>query len=418
VAALQVNLTSQSNAYGAPVTVEVIDGGFERVAQESVDIGSGTHLSLQAGMYLVRVTLPSGEQIDRKVVVTESDVTTADFEIDSPHEWMGFARISSQSVMPWPMHGSTGSAGSPQWEEAGPEESEEEFEADDLPAFGIAEKEMPGAGEQWARVLQRDNGAWVAAPALWHDANPILSAAVIEVASPQRGCFVQVGGEHLPSTFIALPAQNLLTVTLRLRQGETIALADRIETIISGQDRRAETLLGYLASGAIKQARQVAEASLAESLLYGKFQDPTAAAVGGYYLLRIGDIGRLHNWASNLADWFDWLPDGPIIHAWQMLYEPEPDMQAARARLLQAVDRGVPFYTDGLRLLFDGLTMLAANQDEPDPLLDEALGRVRRYAMAAVWSATTTTFLGTSPDEPTLDAPIGLAAPFDADVRF
>ena len=50
----------------------------------------------------------------------------------------------------------------------------------------------------------------------------------------------------------------------------------------------------------------------AEALLQGKVANPVGAALGGYALLRLNELDRLHDWPDNLAAWFAWLPDGAV----------------------------------------------------------------------------------------------------------
>src|SRR5205823_6015043 len=92
--------------------------------------------------------------------------------------------------------------------------------------------------------------------------------------------------------------------------------------------------------------------------------------------------------ANNLADWFNWLPDGAIIHAWQLLQQ-KNETTLARERLLQAVGRGTPVYSQGLRMLIDGLDLFASDaqaantKDEP---VENALKAARRYAGSLDWN--------------------------------
>jgi hypothetical protein len=123
-----------------------------------------------------------------------------------------------------------------------------------------------------------------------------------------------------------------------------------------------------------------------------------AAAIGGYCRLRAARFEELHNWTKNLDESFDWLPDGAVIHAWHRLQGESPDLRSARARLLEAERRGLPLFTSGLRLLFDGLSAFN-RQDTADRDTEQALLRLRPYAAAADRRAPTT-FTGKSPTEP------------------
>src|SRR5207245_2876149 len=67
----------------------------------------------------------------------------------------------------------------------------------------------------------------------------------------------------------------------------------------------ANLLLHYRARGYAKQAAEAIDSPQldAEELLRGKKQDPLAAAVGAYALLRFAELERLHDWTTNLYRW-------------------------------------------------------------------------------------------------------------------
>ncbi len=132
--------------------------------------------------------------------------------------------------------------------------------------------------------------------------------------------------------------------------------------------------------------------------------NPDGAAIAGYYLLRLQETERLHDWPRNFANWFPWLPDAHVILAWHLLDRADvPDIEQVRSHLLDAVVPAVPpRYTEGLRLLYDGLRMLAA-RDPDDTEISDALRSVERYARAADFSSVLTTFWATSPGQPTTE---------------
>jgi hypothetical protein len=152
--------------------------------------------------------------------------------------------------------------------------------------------------------------------------------------------------------------QNALTVSIRLTTSEPTA----------------DTILGYLQRGDLYSAEAMTEwIEEAEELLLYKKNDPYAATVGAYLLLRLKRFDNLHDWAKNLADRFPFLPDGSIIWAWQMIQQQTSDHGEIRKYLLQGAERGLPIYTDGLRLLLDGLRLLGSEgQAARDQLLERA----------------------------------------------
>jgi hypothetical protein len=145
-------------------------------------------------------------------------------------------------------------------------------------------------------------------------------------------------------------------------------------------------------------------------MLHDKISDPNTAALGGYYLLRTGELERLHSWPANLADWMEWISDGPIIRAWQLLRGGTPRSgETPRRRLLEAAQRGVPIYSEGLRLLIDGLKVVG-RADPEDTEVAAAIDRMGAYAAVADWSRAVLTFTAGSPGEPTGEPmPVGRA---------
>jgi hypothetical protein len=122
---------------------------------------------------------------------------------------------------------------------------------------------------------------------------------------------------------------------------------------------------------AVKQARD---------LLFGKMEHPLAAAAGGYVLLAAGDRedDSWHGWIDNLANWFPNIPDGAILKASLRLRFPKSETSAEEARvsLLDAFDRGIPYYSAGVSWLLDGMTQFA-----DDPAVADKMKLVHRVAL-------------------------------------
>ena len=140
-----------------------------------------------------------------------------------------------------------------------------------------------------------------------------------------------------------------------LRDQNTITYSVRIST----REPTADMIVGYLQRGDIYSAEAMKEwIEEAEEMLLYKKNDPYAAAVGAYLLLRLKDFSHLHNWAKNLADGFEFLSDGCVIWAWQLIHQYPSRTNEFRDYFKKAADRGLPVYTEGLRLLVDGLRLL------------------------------------------------------------
>lgn len=132
---------------------------------------------------------------------------------------------------------------------------------------------------------------------------------------------------------------------------------------LASNEPTADTILGYLQRGDLYSAEAMVQwVEEAEGLLEDKRSDPYAAAVGGYLLLRLQRFDAMHDWCRNLADWFPFLPDGCAIWASQLIAQRRPGSEAdIRRYLLQAASRGLPVFTEGLRLLLDGLRLIGVD---------------------------------------------------------
>jgi hypothetical protein len=136
-------------------------------------------------------------------------------------------------------------------------------------------------------------------------------------------------------------------------------------------------LVGYRRQGEMEALKGISEqmADMAEEHLLNKIRNPLLAAAAAHALLNMRELDRLHDWTFNLANWFPWLPDGPIIRAWHLLYrqgqEPSSRVFAAgvldqpRAWLLEAASRGLPVYTESLKLLVQGLRIFSNGPADP-----------------------------------------------------
>lgn len=124
----------------------------------------------------------------------------------------------------------------------------------------------------------------------------------------------------------------------------------RVNGALVGSDS-AELVSEYMDTGAFQEVTDIMVD--AEELLSEKMGNPIEAALGGYALLRLGDLELLHNWPRNLANWFNWLPDGAVIAG---------ELEAQRGNhaeaidfLLAALQRGLPIFYEGFSTLLSRL---------------------------------------------------------------
>lgn len=373
-----------SESLGTPVRVEVMDPAMRTVATRWGQTPGWMDFTLAPGTYGVRVSVASGQHLDLVAEVPAHGETTLpvplhDLSPHEGHEWVYF----TQKMAP--------------------------------PASrGLSDPLYEGA---WLRLWEKGDGGWRPVPVPREDVQRLCegSDGVSYRFRPPgyRPYVLQTGGVRIPWRCTALPPGHDVMVMVKPSQA---GAPYPLDVVVTSGNWQVQTLLALLMSGDTSAARELdREARIAEQLLYAKMADATAAAVGGYFLLRIRDLSKLHDWASNLANWIDWMADGPVIHAWQLLAGAdtlpegrEARTAEARARLLQASARGFPLYTEGLRLLRDGLLGLHRSAGGRDAEVATALAVAGEYLAVSDPSQPTTTFLGAAPDRPDDDTVTGL----------
>jgi len=147
-------------------------------------------------------------------------------------------------------------------------------------------------------------------------------------------------------------------------------LDEALDYSITIAEPMINTALGYINNGAIHLAQRLIDYKLARRMLAGKVSYPFSATVGGYILV----LGRnaqgyrdqsdnWKSWVKNLDNWFEWLPDGAILHGAMQLMDKGGDEEVARDAFMRAFSRGLPFFTFGLKHLIDGMRYFARDGD-------------------------------------------------------
>jgi len=415
--------THAPNEWNTPVPIEVFDDAMKRVGQPRVlRLASGGELEVdRPGRYYVLATLPTGESVGASVEVTEDAKAPADAVLvlgeSSPWETLAWA-FTRQRL--------------PRERAADKVLPVERFEF--VPMGGVS---LEGAARVDVLGMADRRGRWILEPT--HDAtswDPHVQNAdprLLGQLTIRRLPHVPIdpGERHhrnarwypllvryrLPTrggatTFVAVPAGQAVgedhrqeTVVLFARP-DGVTAGSTVRTLVSGARAEAEALLSYFENGVFAAARHLSEdlVGRAVSLLWDKLEDPFGAAMAGYVLLRTAanprDRQDKEGWMRNLANWFPLIPDGPVIYAASLLRRHPNDDPAhlveARSYLLEAVARGIPTYTIGLRLLFDTLRSLAEER-ERDAELAAALAKIRAVAAYADWTAQTTTLTYSNP---------------------
>jgi hypothetical protein len=158
--------------------------------------------------------------------------------------------------------------------------------------------------------------------------------------------FAQVAREGEVPLVVALPVYGPTS-----SQSCRLSLAGTTGTLTADvslpDNPQVDAVARYLQGGHLQEAAGVLEN--AETLLQQKMADPFGAALGGYALLRSGQVARLHHWPQNLAGMFPVLPDGAVIAGEELALE--GDHAGALAFVCDAARRGLPVFAVGFSLL-------------------------------------------------------------------
>jgi hypothetical protein len=364
----------------AGVPVEVISSNSVRVWKGILQMGGVVSADVKPGHYLVTAQLPNGSILrSQQTLDTENSVVDVRLvpELESPSESMGWAFYLQRSLFA-PRHKRT----------------------------GLRAPEFLGAPAHPQHSLPVDLRVWRCEDEEWFPISIRVSPSpTVDVR--YRGV-VDLNCSQLPapywlqcvspigSCFAALPRseQSSLRAALTLNDNGTLAVA------VGGFQPDADALLNYLTAGDFASARALGPRVevRAEKILQDKVRDPVAATIAGYYLLKVGDLERLHDWSFNLANWFEHIPDGAIIAGWHAIRIGDPKKGARYFAI--ALRRGLPLFTLGLQQLLDGLlvTRELLYQEGIDP--DDRARRLRGYVCASNQHSGVTSFAAMDPREP------------------
>jgi len=280
----------------------------------------GEEVEVPAGTYVVSATLPSGERSVGVAEVTANEL--AELALASP------AAVAEPPSPPPP----PAAAPAPGLEELGP------------PAGADA---APATSGWFVRFRVRTEQGF-------EPDEPQLD--VLAATSDGAELTVRASGEGLLFAQVARAGEVPLTVALPIfgptsSQSCRLTLggpAGALTADVSLPDNpRVDAVARYLQSGHPVEAASVL--GNAEQLLQQKMADPFGAALGGYALLRSGQLDRLHHWPRNLAGTFPWLPDGAVIAGEEAALE--GDHATALGFVCDAARRGLPVFAAGFSLL-------------------------------------------------------------------
>lgn len=187
--------------------------------------------------------------------------------------------------------------------------------------------------------------------------------------------WLMVSSKGKPQTLLAYPdgwiCENSTPFKLMMgRKNNEGKDANKWSVSLKLMDPVYGSLVEYLTRRDLFSIRSISEneRGKAATALYKKVGNPFTAAAAAYVFALTGsEESRYHSWMEILSSRYSWLPDGAIALGWKILREAKNDAIAwdnARKLFLLACSRGLPYYTVGLHILVDALTLL--RQVNPD----------------------------------------------------
>lgn len=364
-----------------------------------VPAGQYAEAKLPHGFYNVQLRLPSGRILQRNVTIDETSHETYKFFEDfAPNQ--GFSLQESagrdgQAVLAE----ATAASGNTSSEDylrawaratqqshqqsyrgigdlgreamlARPRQATLQVHEGDAPSFDgppdwdalalVGATELRGDAALW-RIAFTDEGPPRRATRRW--AKVDLPDGGIEVASLPLPWFCQSTDAFSPAEVLVDPSRN----------GSATSVAVR--------DQRLAGLLAYLDRGHAGSAgpllQQLEKDDVIRDAIESKRGNPLAACAAAYVGLAVYDPREREDWdymLGNCMQWFPDVPDAAIVHARRMILRPtgSEDNAKAAGALRQACAAGVPYFSAGVALLREMLTVLSPDHPDLAPLAENA----------------------------------------------
>jgi hypothetical protein len=384
-----------------PKLVQLLDEDQNIVIEKWVSRAFEVLGPFSTGKYILRLRVPSGTVRSKVTYVFPNEQTYAEIDLTgiSPHEDMEWAYLADKNLS----------------RQIVTDKAEIEY------PFSLDVGFVRLIEGEWMPDLRQ--GRLLKSPLTITDDDGVVA----EFESPGYLTALEIRYPGHPRKTVSLPPGNRLKVLIRPVLNREERKVSTLDIMVSSNNWKAEALLSLLKTGAIHDAetlmshRQASEL-IAEELLLEKRFDHAAAAIGGYYLLRANCFKRLHNWPKNLADWFPEMPDGAVIYATQLINNQKPrkaKIEESREYFVKAIGRGLPVYTEGFRLLLDGVTQLYYHSKKQDIALGSFLRDLKYYQKRIDWNQNITTLNELFPDiEERPGKPDELLAPQEEEFEF
>jgi small subunit ribosomal protein S5 len=364
--ALTLSLKALHLAPHTPLSVEVVGSHFRR--EFTIEVQKPSVIELVEGDYLFRIFMPSGEIIceQTSIVAGENNVLS----------------ISSQEL-DWRLQRYLGDK--------------------PLEYPNNVDSEFPGT---WQRLWIYSGESWKVQDFPEYKLFKSQGTISYELRVPSNLCYLQIGGDKIARRLISLPPSAKIKALIYSTHGKINPKNDLAISIVSDSSK-SETLLSYMEAGMFDAAKIIVDEILNGESISLLLDNPLLGSIVGYYLLQVETSSNCFNWIDEFVEKHEWLPDALVIKAWKSLRTSEHlDKELIRQNILDSLQRGIPIYTKGLKLLTEGLELLkgdALSRSQPDSEVENALQNIRKYYTASDWFQPLTTFYGDSPQSASLE---------------
>jgi small subunit ribosomal protein S5 len=363
---LTLNFKDLGLAPDTLLSVEVVGSYFR--SKFTIEVQKPYVLELKEGDYLVRIFMPSGEIICEQTSI-----------ISGEHNILNVAYQDSNLISRCYLGNKP------------------------LDDHNDIASEFPGT---WQRLWTYSEKSWQVQD--WpSEYKPSKNKGTIsyELRVPSDICYLQIGGDKIARRLISLPPSARIKVLIYSTHGKNNPDNDLAMSVVSDSSR-SETLLSYMEAGLFDAAKIIVDEIFKEKSISLLLDDPLLGSIVGYYLLQVETSSNYFDWVDEFVGKYEWLPDALVIKAWKSLRTlGNSNKGLIRQNILDSLQRGVPIYTKGLKLLTEGLELFkgdALSRDQTDSEVENALQDIRKYYTASDWFQPLTTFYGDSPQSPSL----------------
>ncbi len=372
---IQKNLLGRGSRVGAVASLRQIDAAGNSLRGNRIEVavpanrdGNRIDIPVDPGRWLIEATMPSGEIIAEEVVVPDVGDTKSysTFGTTLADRIESFNRPDLAAV---------------------PTRLQDWLSALEKPSVHLLH--LPQSGGAWHGVLQpaaEAVGGEVDRDKFDAEEGFYLYRFSSNAAAPTTvHAFVQAVWRKetfaisLPAPWRGIEFMDPAPVELMLRMHP---LERTVRIGVAVEDPDFGTMAGLMTASTLAKAASVVDQ--ARDLLFEKTNNPLAAAAGAYILLAAGrteDQGRSewHRWIDNLNAQYPHIPDGAVLKATLRLRNPTSEQcyDEAKAALVEAFERGLPYFSIGVSWLLDGLTLFAAD----DPEIQRRLKLVQQVAV-------------------------------------